>query len=129
MTMKPTVYFDGACPLCRREIAFYRDRKGADAVEWVDVCEAGPERLGAGLGRDEALRRFHVRDAEGKLLSGADAFGALWLTLPGFRWAGRIVLLPGVRWFANRVYDFFLILRPAMQRLAGRLDQNGKMIS
>ncbi len=129
MSVKPTVYFDGACPLCRREISFYRDRKGADAVEWVDVCAAGPQSLGPGLNRDDAMRRFHVRNADGTLLSGADAFGALWLTLPGFRWAGQLILLPGVRWVANRTYDLFLVVRPFMQRVAGRLDQNGKRIS
>lgn len=35
---KLTVYYDGACPLCRREIEFYRRRRGADAIEWVDAA-------------------------------------------------------------------------------------------
>ena len=33
-----TVYYDGACPLCRREIGFYRDCRGAEAVAWVDIA-------------------------------------------------------------------------------------------
>ena len=36
----PKVFYDGACPLCIREIAFYKRRKGADGVTWVDVSDA-----------------------------------------------------------------------------------------
>ncbi len=30
-----TVYYDGTCPLCRREIAFYRRCAGATSIVWV----------------------------------------------------------------------------------------------
>ena len=35
-----TLYYDGACPLCAREIAFYRNLKGASDIRWTDVSTA-----------------------------------------------------------------------------------------
>ncbi len=70
-----TVYYDGACPVCRREIGFYRARTGG-AVEYCDVATAAcpaPD-----LSREDALQRFHVRLGDGTLVSGAGAFLALW---------------------------------------------------
>jgi predicted DCC family thiol-disulfide oxidoreductase YuxK len=75
------VFFDGACPVCRREIATYRGMAGMEAVAWRDVT-AGPV---AGIDREAALRRFHVRRADGTLVSGARAFLALWRATPRLR--------------------------------------------
>ena len=80
-----TVFYDGACPLCEKEISFYRRRPGADSVRWVDVNQAGPAILGPDLTREQALARFHVRDDRGQLTSGGAAFSRLWSALPGFR--------------------------------------------
>jgi predicted DCC family thiol-disulfide oxidoreductase YuxK len=68
-----TVYYDGSCPICSREIGFYRARPGADGFDWVNVAGDGSEALGPGLSRDAALARMHVRRADGALLTGAAA--------------------------------------------------------
>jgi predicted DCC family thiol-disulfide oxidoreductase YuxK len=107
MTDRPTVYYDGACPICSREIAHYRTRQGADAVAWVDVATCAPAALGQDLARERALDRMHVRLGDGRLVSGAAAFAALWRTLPGFRWLGRLVGAPGVRHVAEGAYRAF----------------------
>jgi predicted DCC family thiol-disulfide oxidoreductase YuxK len=78
----PIVYFDGACPVCTREIALYRRQPGADGVCWVDVSDCSGASLGADLSREAALARLHVRRADGSLVSGARAFVALWAALP-----------------------------------------------
>jgi hypothetical protein len=41
-----TVYYDGSCPICSREIGFYRARPGADGFDWVNVAGDGAEVLG-----------------------------------------------------------------------------------
>ena len=82
-----SVYYDGGCPLCRAEIDQYRRCAGAGQVAFVDVGRGATEPgLGPDLDRDRALRRFHVRTADGQLISGAAAFARLWRTLPGWRW-------------------------------------------
>ena len=112
-----TVYFDGACPLCRREIGFYRKQRGAEAIDWVDVS-ADPEKTGADLSCAAALKRFHVRDETGALTSGAAAFSALWRRLPAFAWLGRLSSLPLISHVAEGAYRLFLRIRPAMQKIA-----------
>ena len=117
-----TVYHDGACPVCRREIAYYRRREGADHIDWVDADAAKDDALGPGLDRAAALGRFHVRDADGTLYSGSLAFAALWRTLPGFRSLGRVLGAPGISWLADRAYTAFLKVRPAVQRFAAKSE-------
>ena len=110
-----TVFYDGACPLCNAEIGFYRACRGAERVAFVDVAAAGGGQVAPGLDRCAALKRFHVRNADGSLASGAAGFGHLWLALPGWRWLGRIVLLPVFLQVTELTYRGFLNLRPALQ--------------
>ena len=68
------------------------------------------------------MARFHVRLPSGELLSGAAAFAALWRSMPGWRWLGRLASLPGVTPVLELAYKGFLRIRPGMQRFARRLD-------
>jgi predicted DCC family thiol-disulfide oxidoreductase YuxK len=110
-----TVFFDGDCPLCRSEIGLYRNCAGAERVAFVDVAAADTGDVAEGLDKTAALTRFHVQTADGQLHSGAAGFAQLWLTLPGWRWLGRITLLPGIRTGAELAYCGFLRVRPGMQ--------------
>jgi predicted DCC family thiol-disulfide oxidoreductase YuxK len=117
-----TVLYDGACPLCRREIGVYRGLQPNTPVCFLDVSdEALP--LPPGTTRQQLLARFHVRGRDGELLSGAKAFLALWAALPGWRWLALFGRVPGMAWAMERAYRLFLRWRPAMQRWATRLDR------
>jgi predicted DCC family thiol-disulfide oxidoreductase YuxK len=105
------VYYDGACPVCSREMAVYQRAQGADALNFVDVSRCSPAELGPSLSTDAALARLHVRLSDGRLVSGAAAFAALWLSLPRLAWAGRIASLPVVAPTLELAYRGFLKLR------------------
>ncbi|MDE2606126.1 MAG: DUF393 domain-containing protein [Burkholderiales bacterium] len=111
-----TLYFDGACPVCSREIALYRRQAGAQFVDWVDVSACTPAQLGPGLTRDEALARLHLRRPDGRLVSGAEAFTTLWRCLPGWAWAGRLLGTPPLLWVLEAGYRAFLIARRTWRR-------------
>ena len=126
-----TVLYDGACPLCRREIGIYRGLQPLESgapVCFADVSDAAlplPEALPPGVTRDQLLARFHVRSRDGELLSGAQAFLALWAALPGWRWLALAGRLPGAAWVMEFTYRLFLRGRPTLQRWASRLDPPG----
>lgn len=122
-----TVLYDGACPLCRREIAHYRTLAqsrtlaGADpALCFADVSDPAVAPPPGAPARAALLRRFHVQRADGTLVDGAAAFVALWARLPGWRWLARLARLPGVTPLLELAYRAFLPLRPALQRRARR---------
>jgi predicted DCC family thiol-disulfide oxidoreductase YuxK len=117
-----TVLYDGACPLCRREIGVYSGLQPNTPLCFADVSDAALP-LPPGTTREQLLARFHVRRADGELLSGAQAFLALWAALPGWRWLARAGQLPGAAWAMERVYRLFLRWRPALQRWASRLER------
>ena len=120
-----TVLYDGACPLCRREIGVYRDLNALQPVAWCDV--SAPETaLPQGGSRETYMARFHVQTADGTILSGAAAFVALWSVLPGWRWLGRFGKLPGMTPLLEATYRMFLKVRPRLQWLARKLEARQK---
>lgn len=118
-----TVFYDGACPLCRREIGVYRGLDPLKPVQWRDVSVVDAV-LPEGGTRGAYLARFHVQRGDGTVLSGAAAFIVLWSVLPGWRWLGRLAQLPGMTAAMERLYRLFLRIRPRIQRLV-RLIESG----
>ena len=101
------VYYDGNCPLCRREIAHYRRLSGSERMEWVDIgCE--DTRLPAeGPSRAEAMARMHVQDASGAWHTGAWAFAQMWSHLPSYRWLARFLRVTRTLPALDRAYSVF----------------------
>jgi predicted DCC family thiol-disulfide oxidoreductase YuxK len=108
------IWFDGSCPLCRREIAFMKrlDRRGA--IEFVDI--AGMARTECHIERAQLLSRFHARE-DGRLVSGAAAFAAMWRAIPLLRPLGLLARVPLVLAVLEQCYGAFLRVRPRLQRL------------
>jgi predicted DCC family thiol-disulfide oxidoreductase YuxK len=106
-----TLYFDGSCPVCSREIALYQRQAGADRVAWVDVAQCEASNLGPDLSREAAMSRLHLRRTDGSLVSGAQAFTLLWQTLPRWAWLGRLLGSGLPLKVLEMVYRAFLFVR------------------
>lgn len=111
-----TVFFDGKCSLCSREIAHYKKIAPEGLFSWVDVTDASFDLNEIGVSLSDALKSLHVRSASGAVLSGVDAFLVLWRALPRWRWLAQVVAMPGVYGVARAVYRRFADYR--FQRLA-----------
>ena len=112
-----TVFFDGSCPICSKEINFYKMRAGADELSWVDVSDEEIPIPIQTRSREELMARFHVLSSSGELVSGGAAFAELWASLPAFKIFGKIFKLPILRYLIDVGYDIFLTLRPKLQSL------------
>jgi 3-demethoxyubiquinol 3-hydroxylase len=113
------VYYDGACPVCSREIALYKNSAGGDTIQWIDAtsCDLGALQADSkDLTRESALARMHVRKANGELVSGAAAFVAMWEQLPKFAMLARLARIPGAMLVLELGYRGFLRLRPLWRK-------------
>ncbi len=109
------VFYDGGCPLCRREINYFRALKSRVPVTWLDLTDSNAE-LPQGLDRCSALARMHVRVDGRYYYQGAAAFGILWSQFVYWRMLGLFLRIPPVTWCADLLYRLFLKLRPHLQR-------------
>ena len=116
MTQLITTFYDGGCPLCRREVQHYRRIDRARAVQWIDIVAQEDQLEDFGITRDTAMKRFHVLDQQGQMLTGADAFVTLWSVLPYYRWLARLTRSLGLIPFLERMYLPFARWRLARRR-------------
>ena len=111
---KLTVWFDGACPLCTREISLFRKMDKHRVIHFEDVSH--PDAT-CPLDRAELLARFHAQEVGKPVVSGAAAFAAMWRAIPFLRPVGELARIPVVLWFLERLYVTFLRVRPRLQKM------------
>ena len=113
------VWFDGSCPLCRREIALMRRLDRRRAIDFVDAAE---DANVCPTSRADMLAQLHAWE-DGQLFTGAAAFAAMWRAIPLLRPFGLLARSPHMLGLLERLYRVFLRARPGLQMLARRLDR------
>ena len=90
-TPQTVMFYDGGCPLCRREIAHYRKLDRAQRIDWVDISQDQHRLAALDISVSHAMQRLHVQTPDGRLVTGAEAFATVWEALPYYRWLARMV--------------------------------------
>ncbi|MBV1787803.1 DUF393 domain-containing protein [Marinobacterium sp. D7] len=110
---KITVYYDGACPRCRRDRKNYErlDPEAGKRVEWFDITGREQELIELGIDPRKALTELHIRTADGRILSELDAYRVLMARIPRYRLLGLIIGLPLIRPVASRLYHRWVTRR------------------
>lgn len=107
------IWYDGACPLCLREIALMRRLDKRGAITFVDVSQGGDPSCP--VDQRELLARFHAEE-DGLIVSGAAAFAAMWRAIPVLRPLGLAARNALALRALEAAYLQFLKIRPRLQR-------------
>ena len=102
-----TVFYDGKCSLCSKEVNHYQ-RIAPDCVfEWQDIATSVDVLKKYGISISESLRLLHAVDENGKLHVGVDAFILIWKQLQYWRVLAYVTSLPAIRQIASIIYRVF----------------------
>jgi predicted DCC family thiol-disulfide oxidoreductase YuxK len=110
------VFYDGACPLCMREIRMLRGRDRRRRVRFVDIAANGFDAASVGLTWEALMDRIHGRLPDGTLVEGVEVFRRLYAAV-GFGPLVALTRLPGVTQLLDVAYRSFARNR---LRLTGR---------
>lgn len=107
-----TVWYDGDCPLCMREISLMRRLDKRRAINFVEIQTAAA----CPVDLETLMKRFHAQERDQPIVSGAAAFAAMWRAIPMLRPLGVLAKSRPVLWVLERLYIGFLKIRPWLQR-------------
>lgn len=113
---KVRVYYDGLCHLCSREINHYRGMTGAERIVFIDITEAAFNATEEGLDPVKVHKTMHVRDADGHLRLGVDAFITIWTELPALRFVVPMARAKPIHLLLTLLYSTFAAIRPLLPR-------------
>lgn len=108
-----SVFYDGACPLCSREIDHYRRRDEEGRIRFVDIARPGFDARAEGLDPERVHKEFHVRLPSGETLTAVRAFTAIWREL-GLTRAARVAENPALLPLLSVGYQLFARVRPLL---------------
>ena len=106
-----TVFYDGTCGLCRREIGHYMRIAPAGAFHWVDITTAPTSFIALGHTVADGLKALHARDEAGIMHVGVNAFILIWRQLPRWRFLALFARLPLIHPVATWLYRIFAAWR------------------
>lgn len=107
--MRPllTVYYNGACSICGPEVALYQRLAEAAEIDNLIFEDISGDTCPTGFQQDSLLRRIHA-DEDGTMLVGVEAFIAMWLRLPKFKFLAYIINWPIMRGMTGLVYNHLI---------------------
>ncbi len=111
-----TVFFDGACPICDREIALMRWLDRHRRLVLCDFSRADYDPTCIDISPAELGRIIHARWGDGTVITGVDVFRAMWEAV-GLGFLARLTRLSLVEPLVVNAYAWFARNR---LRLTGR---------
>jgi predicted DCC family thiol-disulfide oxidoreductase YuxK len=115
------VFFDGDCPLCRREIGMLRRRDRQERIRFTDIAAPGFDARALGTDQATLMGRIHGRLPDGSWIDGVEVFRRLYAAV-GLGWLVSLTRLPVLSRLTEVAYELFARHR---LRLTGRCPDGG----
>jgi len=106
-TIRPIVFFDGSCPLCRREMNHYRRIDRSGSIQWVDISSDVETLKSYDIPFDWAMRILHAVNKSGQVVVGVSAFVLIWGYLDYYKHLAKIVQFFKLEKVLNYFYQHF----------------------
>ena len=101
-----TLFFDGYCPLCVKEMAHLRAADHHQRLLLVDIQQPDFAERYPHIDAAAASRILHAETASGELLLGLDVTYRAWSLVGRGFWFAPL-RWPVIRWFADKAYLWF----------------------
>ena len=102
-----TVFYDGKCGLCAKEINHYRKITPDGKFFWQDITKSTADLNKHGISISDSLKLLHALDNSDRLHIGVDAFILIWKQLKRWRVLAILVSLPVIKQITNLAYRAF----------------------
>lgn len=101
-----TVFFDGACPICAREIALMKRLDRRRQLEFCDFSNQEYDAASSGFAAADLGTVILARWADGSVITGVEVFRAMWEAV-GLGVLARLSRLSLVEPLVLRAYAWF----------------------
>jgi len=105
------MYYDGACPLCLREVRMLKRRDRNGCIRFVDFADPRYEAEDPALQPEKLARTMHVQTADGTLLRGMSSFRAIYRAI-GRGWLAAPTGWPVLKQVFDGLYWLWAKCRP-----------------
>jgi len=112
-----TVYFDGECPICRREIDLMKFFNRRAHLRFIDFSASSFPSTEHGLNQCDLERVIHARWADGTMITGVEVFREMWDAI-GFGVLARFARRPTINALLVKAYAWFARNRLRLTRRA-----------
>ena len=111
-----SVYYDGLCILCSKEMDFYRKKDPDRRISYVDISAENFDPNAEGLENRDINKYFHAKNKNGDILVGVPAFQEIWKTLGIFKGLSYLAKASLTAPLFQMGYLIFIHARPYLPR-------------
>ena len=121
--IKLTIFFDGGCPLCKREVDFLQSRNQKGYLSFIDINSSDFSLDSEyGISYKQAMERIHALKSDGSVIKDIKVFQEAY-SLIGLGWIYAPTKLPILDIFIEFIYGLWakyrlkITLRPSIEKL------------
>ena len=120
---KLTIFFDGGCPLCKREVDFSQSKNQKGALSFIDINTSDfSSDLKYGITYKQAMDRIHAMKSDGSVIKDIKVFQEAY-SLIGLGWIYAPTKLPILDKSIEFIYGLWakyrlkITFRPSIEKL------------